>query len=235
MVLIIKCLHPFYRKGCLQAEAPRAPVSKPEHASYLHDKAQSLALTDLALLPTIRWDKALEPHWTIGEEAAQLRLQAFIEQGLPRYKEGRDFPAKPFVSRLSPALHFGEISPNQIWYTLRSLGDNASIDHFCSELGWREFSYSQLYHNPSLPHKNLQEKFDVFPWVNDKHLLQAWQRGATGVPMVDAGMRELWQTGFMHNRVRMVVGSFLVKNLRLHWHPWRALVLGYAVGCRPCQ
>ena len=101
---------------------------------------------------------------------------------------------------------------------MQSLGGDKHIDHFCSELGWREFSYSQLYHNPELPTRNLQPKFDAFPWTDDPVLLKAWQKGQTGIPMVDAGMRELWQTGYMHNRVRMIVGSFLVKNLRLHWH-----------------
>ena len=96
--------------------------------------------------------------------------------------------------------------------------DSKDVDHFCSELGWREFSYSQLYNNQELPFKNLQQKFDSFPWIENKEHLRAWQKGRTGVPMVDAGMRELWQTGYMHNRLRMIVGSFLVKNLRLHWH-----------------
>jgi deoxyribodipyrimidine photo-lyase len=119
---------------------------------------------------------------------------------------------------LSPYLHFGELSPNQVWYAAQMRGDDKHVIHFCSELGWREFSYSQLYFNPDLPKKNLQAKFDRFPWNEDKEKLKAWQRGKTGIPMVDAGMRELWQTGYIHNRVRMIVGSFLVKNLLLHWH-----------------
>ena len=152
------------------------------------------------------------------KKAAQNRFKAFVDEGLSFYKDGRNFPAKPYVSRLSPYLHFGEISPSQLWQTVRSVGDDKHIEHFCSELGWREFSYSQLYHNPELPHKNLQLKFDAFPWVENAEHLHAWQTGRTGIPMVDAGMRELWQTGYMHNRVRMIVGSFLVKNLRIHWH-----------------
>lgn len=213
-----KVFTPFYRKGCLQAASPREPLLPPSHAHYIQDSAGSLSLDQLTLLPTIRWDKMLAPHWQIGEAAAHTRLQQFIDEGLSHYKGGRDFPAKPYVSRLSPYLHFGEISPNQLWYTLRSIGDDDHIDHFCSELGWREFSYSQLYYHPDLPTQNLQAKFDRFPWQQDTDLLTAWQKGKTGVPMVDAGMRELWQTGYMHNRVRMIVGSFLVKNLRLHWH-----------------
>ncbi|MBC6414279.1 MAG: deoxyribodipyrimidine photo-lyase [Chromatiales bacterium] len=209
---------PFYRKGCLQAEQPRRPLVPPENVKYLRDDESASSLDQLKLLPDIRWDKKFEAHWQIGEQGAQTRFQQFINEGLFQYKGGRDFPAQPYTSRLSPHLHFGEISPNQLWYTVRGIDDGVHIDHFCSELGWREFSYSQLYHNPDLPTKNLQSKFDSFPWVTNSALLTAWQKGQTGVPMVDAGMRELWQTGYMHNRVRMIVGSFLVKNLLLHWH-----------------
>lgn len=212
-----KVFTPFYRKGCLRAQAPREPLPTPKNAVYLKDKT-SLDIDQLKLLPRVRWDKPLESYWNIGETGAHHCFQQFIEQGLSHYKNGRNHPSKPYVSRLSPYLHFGQVSPNQLWYTVRSLGDDQPIDHFCSELGWREFSYHQLYHNPELPTKNLQPKFDGFPWVNDQTLLKAWQQGKTGVPMVDAGMRELWQTGYMHGRVRMIVGSYLVKNLRLHWH-----------------
>ena len=213
-----KVFTPFYRKGCLLAPPPREPLAQPASASYLRDEKNTLTIEQLKLLPTIRWDKQLEPHWQIGEQAAAERFDQFIEEGLSHYKEGRNFPAKPYTSRLSPHLHFGEVSPNQLWYSVRQVADNKEVDHFCSELAWREFSYSQLYHNPDLPEKNLQTKFDRFPWNNNDKALHAWQRGETGIPMVDAGMRQLWQTGYMHNRVRMIVGSFLVKNLRLHWH-----------------
>ena len=213
-----KVFTPFYRKGCLQAEPPREPVSSSDHVTYHYDKEGTLTLEQLGLLPQKPWSESLHSHWEIGEESAHTRFEAFIEEGLPHYKEGRDFPAKPYVSRLSPHLHFGEISPHQLWHSLRAMGDHKHIEHFCSELAWREFSYSQLFYHPQLPVKNLHEKFDNFPWVEDKALLRQWQKGQTGIPMVDAGMRELWQTGYMHNRVRMIVGSFLVKNLRLHWH-----------------
>ena len=213
-----KVFTPFYRKGCLQVSEPRQPLSTPLGVDYQYDSQKSLSVGQLDLLPTIRWDKQFEPYWNIGEEGAHDRLQEFVNGGLANYKEGRNIPAKPFVSRLSPHIRFGEISPNQVWYLIRSLADNKDVDHFCSELGWREFSYSQLYNNPELPLKNLQQKFDNFPWIENEKFLRAWQEGRTGVPMVDAGMRELWQTGYMHNRLRMIVGSFLVKNLRLHWH-----------------
>lgn len=209
---------PFYLKGCLQAKPPREPLGIPEYLKYHQDKEHALTLNKLRLLPRIRWDRRLEPYWHIGEKGAHKRFQEFINKGLAHYKDGRNMPAKSYVSKLSPHLHFGEISPNRLWHTVRGISDNQHSDHFCSELGWREFSYSQLYYNPDLPRKNLRAKFNNFPWVKDKTLLHAWQKGKTGVPMVDAGMRELWQTGYMHNRVRMIVGSFLVKNLRLHWH-----------------
>lgn len=207
---------PFYRKGCLNAPAPRQPLPVPHQMHPVKDEA-ALALAALELLPRIRWDRQLEPHWTIGEAAAEARLQAFFQEGLAQYKEGRNFPAKPYVSRLSPYLHFGEISPHRLWHAVRARGDDKHIDHFLSELGWREFSHHLLYQFPQLPQKNLQAKFDRFPWREDAEALARWQRGQTGYPIVDAGMRELWQTGYMHNRVRMIVGSFLVKNLRLDW------------------
>ena len=213
-----KVFTPFFRKGCLNAEQPRSPLSIPKNSNYVDDLGHHIGIDALDLLPKIPWDKQLEPHWDIGEEGARKQFETFVDEGLSSYKEGRNLPAKPYVSRLSPHVHFGEISPNQLWHTVRSIGDDKHIDHFCSELGWREFSYSQLYYNPELPRKNLHSKFDAFPWVDSADHLHAWQTGQTGIPMVDAGMRELWQTGYMHNRVRMIVGSFLVKNLRLHWH-----------------
>lgn len=212
-----KVFTPFYRKGCLKAALPRFPLPKPAPLELASLFEGSLSLEDLNLLPTIRWDKALKPHWEIGEKGAQKRLSDFLEEGIQSYKEGRNFPAKPFVSKLSPHLSFGEISPHQVWSAARMLGEDANVDHFCSELGWREFSYSQLYYNPELPWKNLQSKFDTFPWKQDHHALEKWQQGQTGVPIVDAGMRQLWQTGYIHNRVRMIVGSYLVKNLLIDW------------------
>jgi len=213
-----KVFTPFYRKGCLGSVPPRKPLPAPEKTHYLKDKQGCVELGTLKLLPDIHWNSELEPHWQVGEAGAYDRFQQFLDEGLFHYKDGRNFPSRQHVSRISPYLHFGEISANQLWYEVKGIGDDQHIEHFCSELGWREFSYSQLYHNPDLPTKNLQPKFDAFPWQQDSDLLRAWQTGQTGVPMVDAGMRELWQTGYMHNRVRMIVGSFLVKNLRLHWH-----------------
>lgn len=211
-----KVFTPFYRKGCLSAQPPRLPLKKPSKIESIKDD-HSLGLNDLEFLPKIPWDKQLEPHWEIGESGAQNRLAGFLETGLAGYKEGRNLPSAHHVSRLSPYLHSGEISPNQVWYAAKNHGDSEDVDHFCSELGWREFSYSLLYYCPTLPHENWQRKFDVFPWQENPEALKAWQKGMTGYPFVDAGMRELWQTGYMHNRVRMVVASFLIKNLLIDW------------------
>lgn len=212
-----KVFTPFYRKGCLQSQPPREPLDTPEKPMTYND-GESLAVSDLSLIEDQDHNHKLLQEWNIGENGAHERLSNFLEHGIENYKKGRDFPAEPYVSGLSPHIHIGEISPNQIWHAIKSIGDDAETDHFCSELGWREFSYSQLYFNPSLPVANLQKKFDAFPWHENKQNLKAWQQGMTGVPMVDAGMRQLLQTGYMHNRVRMIVGSFLVKNLLLHWH-----------------
>ena len=212
-----KVFTPFYRKGCLNSKEPRKPIPKVAISHYFSDKENSLNLNELSLLPSIRWDIPMQSYWEIGETGALKRLSKFIENGIEQYKDGRNFPSKPYVSRISPHIHFGELSPNQAWYLAKQKGSDRNIDHFLSELGWREFSYSQLYFNPELPKKNLQSKFDQFPWETNSKNLSAWQKGHTGIPMVDAGMRELWLTGSMHNRVRMVVGSFLVKNLLLDW------------------
>ena len=214
-----KVFTPFYRKGCLKLVSPREPMQRPKLGHLTRDDSEHvLNIEDLELLPKSPWFQRLDACWDAGEEQAETRLNIFLQEGLPQYKEGRNFPNKPAVSRLSPYIQLGTLSPNQLWYGAQRLGDDKNIDHFCSELGWREFAYNQLYHNPDLPVKNLQSKFDGFPWNLQGEHLEAWQKGQTGIPFVDAGMRELWQTGFMHNRVRMVTGSFLVKNLRVHWH-----------------
>lgn len=213
-----KVFTPYYRNGCVNAPAPREPLSKPKSLSLYEVETNPLSIDNLKLLPTIGWDTSLVAHWKIGEVAAFKKLKKFTANRLSNYKQGRDFPALNSVSRLSPHLHFGEISPNQAWYAAKNNQESDDLDHFLSEMAWREFSHSLLYHFPELPRKNLQSKFDNFPWLENKEYLHSWQTGQTGHPLVDAGMRELWQTGYMHNRVRMVVGSFLVKNLLLHWH-----------------
>ncbi|MEX0503026.1 deoxyribodipyrimidine photo-lyase [Alphaproteobacteria bacterium LSUCC0719] len=213
-----KVFTPFYRRGCLAAPPPRVPLAVPDIT--VTDTAPDSDIAALDLLPARDWGDMLTPHWQIGEVGARDRLAAFLDHGLAGYKDGRNLPAAPNVSRLSPHIHWGEISVNQIWHAARDRPDlpESDVDNFCSELGWREFSHSLLYFNPDLKRRNLQTKFDGFDWRDDAGLLRAWQKGRTGIPFVDAAMRELWQTGYMHNRMRMVTGSFLVKNLRLHWH-----------------
>ena len=212
---------PFYKKGCLlRGGEPRVPTPKPNKLNILKDK--QLSLSDLNLMPNINWYQTMQSEWQPGEYGAKKRLETFIKKGLLGYKNGRNFPSLGNISRLSPHLHFGEISPNAAWFKVKSAMAIEQCEndgeHFLSELAWREFSNSLLFHFPNMPRQNLQPKFDTFPWQKNDGALKAWQQGLTGYPIVDAGMRELWQTGYMHNRVRMIVGSFLVKNLLIHWH-----------------
>ena len=214
---------PYFRKGCLMADSPRSPLPAPAEYRFIGESHDIESVLQQYLpLPTISWHQSLAQDWQsdqqmIGEKGAQYRLQCFLQNGLDGYKQGRDFPVKLHVSRLSPHLHFGEISPHQIWDQLLPFPASKDKDHFCSELGWREFSHYLLHHQPNLPQHSLQPKFKKFPWQENPDYLKAWQQGKTGIPIIDAGMRELWQTGYMHNRVRMIVGSFLVKNLLLPW------------------
>lgn len=198
-------------------------MAVPESIEIVQNSVRSLSLEALNLLPKINWDMQMTARWDISERAAHERLDEFVMDELQDYREGRNFPNKANVSRLSPYLHFGQISPNIAWHRAAEAGafitNEQSLDTFMSELGWREFSYYLLYHFPKLPTDNLQVRFNLFPWAENTDAdLQAWQQGKTGYPLVDAGMRELYTTGYMHNRVRMVVGSFLVKNLLIHWH-----------------
>ncbi len=216
---IYKVFTPYYRKGCLSRLSPRESLPKPEAISFI-EVDNSSSLDNLKIGHDKHWCVKLKSYWDIGEEAAHKRFDEFLEQGIRGYKEGRNFPAKRNVSRLSPHIHFGEISPNYLWHKVKNkipLEGNIDIETFCSEIAWREFAHYQLYHFPELPHKNWNKKFDHFPWQEDAIKLEAWKKGQTGVPIIDAGMRELWQTGYMHNRVRMIVGSFLVKNLMIDW------------------
>lgn len=208
---------PFYKRGCLSAQPPRAPLEKPENIQAIHD-SESIELEALGLLPTsLRWHEMIEQQWAFGEAGAHAALDVFLENGIAGYKQGRDFPSRANTSRLSPYLQTGEISPHIVWHKAKAVSSGDDLAHFCSELGWREFSYSILYHFPDFPTDNFQNKFDTFPWAENDVALKAWQTGQTGVPIVDAGMRELWQTGYMHNRVRMIVASFLTKNLLMNW------------------
>ena len=166
------------------------------------------------------WAGGMREAWTPGAAGAKARLGNFLDEALDHYAKGRDVPGKDFTSRLSPHLHWGEVSPRQVWHALEVRGqESAATIKFKAEIGWREFSHHLLYQAPQLPEKNLRPEFDDFPWADDPTHLRAWQRGMTGVPFVDAGMRQLWHTGWMHNRVRMVAASYLVKHLL---QPWQA-------------
>ncbi len=207
---------PYFKNGCLSAPPPRNPMPAPKEPNLLEDSHGS-DISSTYPLPHMEWQEQLHDHWLISEAGAHKNLKHFIEHGLGAYKEGRNFPAQDHISKLSPYLANGEISANQIWHEIKKLQPTENTAHFCSELGWREFSYNLLSHNPEMHRKNLQKKFDAFPWHDSLDHLQAWQKGQTGIPLVDAGMRELWASGHMHNRVRMVAASFLVKNLLIPW------------------
>jgi deoxyribodipyrimidine photo-lyase len=185
----------------------------------------SLAIESLGLLPSIHWDKSFYSHWQPGEAGAWDALKNFCESSLQGYKTDRDIPEKSGTSRLSAHLHFGEISPLQLWHYLLQRetldtrpGTLAAVEAWLRELGWREFSHHLLYHFPHTTLQPLDKRFERFPWCRDyADTLASWQKGQTGIPIVDAGMRELWATGYMHNRVRMIVASLLTKNLRIPW------------------
>lgn len=173
----------------------------------------------LNLLPNIKWDKSFYDEWDPTLEGAEKSLKLFTKKIVEDYKTLRDFPAKPGTSRLSPYLRFGQVGPRQIWNVVSqsSACKTKGAQVFLSEVGWREFAYHLVYHFPATPEKPLRPNFLKFPWKKNKKQLKAWQKGQTGYPIIDAGMRQLWQTGWMHNRVRMIVGSFLVKNLLQPW------------------
>jgi deoxyribodipyrimidine photo-lyase len=214
-----KVFTPFWR-AALAGEPPRAPLPPPTGLQSAAGIA-SETLDDWDLLPTSPdWSPGLHEMWTPGETGAHQRLEDFVHNTLKLYHR-RDEPGPVTTSRLSPHLRFGEISPYQIWAEVdRTLPADAEKNKakFLSEVGWREFSYNILFHFPELQSKNFRPEFDQFPWGDaEPQLLKAWQKGMTGVPLVDAGMRELWHTGYMHNRVRMVVASFLIKNMLVDW------------------
>lgn len=182
------------------------------------------SLKDFNLIDTGKtWHKNFEPLWTVGEDGAQSKLQKFLEEKVLTYKDARDIPIQSATSTLAPHLHFGEISPRDIWEQIKAFElqeqkeGHSDIHCFKSEIVWREFSHQQLFHYNKIDQKPINEKFKGFPWEADKKKLTAWQKGQTGIPIVDAGMRELWQTGTMHNRVRMIVASLLTKNLLVPW------------------
>lgn len=234
LLLSPRCLHtaagkpfrrftPFWQ--ALQARLTHEGLSSaPDRLSAVPRSLASESLASLGLLPRHDRIGGLTLRWQPGEAGAHRRLQATVESVLPRYATARDRPDQDATSRLSPHLHFGEISPRRVLVALDAAAGNApaldsQVAALRRELGWREFSAHLLWHYPALPQEPLDERFAAFPWQDDPERLRAWQQGRTGVPLVDAGMRELWHTGFMHNRVRMITASFLTKHLL---QPWQA-------------
>jgi deoxyribodipyrimidine photo-lyase len=215
---------PFWKalraKGVSDAAAPVA-ARIPAVASA----PDSELLSSWALRPsTPDWAGGMRSTWTPGESGGQARLEEFAAGAVWNYKDRRNVPGVSGTSRLSPHLHFGELSPGQVWrsvtgYALSTTGNPSppGVETYLSEIAWRDFSYHLLFHFPTLPTEPLRAEFARFPWRDDDDALSSWQRGQTGYPIVDAGMRELWSTGWMHNRVRMIVASFLIKDLLLHW------------------
>jgi deoxyribodipyrimidine photo-lyase len=210
---------PFWR-SCLDSPAPRSPLDAPERLSTVD--ARSDNLDHWSLLPTHPdWSTGLRERWEPGERSAQQTLEDFADGSLADY-DRRDEPALDSTSHLSPHLRFGEISPFQVWHRLHGAlhpKAKANADKYLRQLVWREFNWNILFHSPDLATANFRPEFDAFPWSKPNATeLHAWQRGETGIRLVDAGMRELWTTGYMHNRVRLVTASFLVKNLLVDWH-----------------
>lgn len=204
---------PFWR-AALERMPPGLPLPAPHKLLPCPVSPKSDRLEDWKLLPTKPdWAGGFRDTWQAGEDAAAERLKDFLDDDVVRYADARNVPASGGNSALSPHLHFGEITPRQIWHR----ADPAKGAAFLRELGWRDFCQNLLHHFPHMADEPLRPEFKRFPWREDEAALRAWRRGLTGYPLVDAGMRELWHTGFMHNRMRMVAGSFLVKHLLLHW------------------
>jgi len=218
-----------YWKACRALGEPASPTKPPGKSEVQPrgDWPDSLELDDLNLMPDHPWGEKVAGHWSISEKAVMGRLSAFCKEAIFRYKQDRNRPDLDTTSMLSPALSLGLISPRQAYHLAASRTNDApdksareGIDTFLGELGWREFSHHLLFYSPHTTDEPLRDNFRRFPWVDmrqGRHWLEAWQRGRTGYPIVDAGMRQLWATGWMHNRVRMIVASLLTKDLRVHW------------------
>ncbi len=207
---------------------PPPPLPAPERLPVPAQWPRSDELDDWALQPSKPdWATGIRAAWIPGESGARARLSLFVDHGFRTYAKGRDRPDRDGTSLMSPYLSLGEIGPRQIWHTVQARAaahpeQAGEAEAYLRELGWREFSCHLLYHWPDLPERNWRDGFEGFPWREDVAGLKAWQRGRTGYPIVDAGMRQLWQGGWMHNRVRMIVASFLIKDLLIHWREGQA-------------
>ena len=217
---------PFYR-ALTRREPPNAPLAAPPALPSPSSWPRSERFEDWGLEPTKPdWADGIKAAWTPGEMAAYARLRLFIDRAVSKYRDQRNNPGSDSTSRLSPYLAFGEISPRQVWHAVltaaEAAGQSDMGEAYLREIAWREFSYHLLFHFPNLPEKAFRPEFENFPFREDKHALSVWQKGQTGYPIVDAGMRQLWQTGWMHNRVRMIVASFLIKHLLQSWQSGEA-------------
>ena len=211
-----------FANACLALGGPKPPLPAPA-AIKAAKPPRSERLEDWDLLPgKPDWAGGLRDTWTPGEAGAMDRAEAFLEHGMRGYAAARDRPAGDGTSMLSPHLHFGEISAVQLWHMAHRRPGGKGREIFIRELLWREFCANLLWHHPDLPEAPLKPEFGKMPWRDDKPALAAWQQGQTGVPIVDAGMRQLWRIGWMHNRVRMIVASFLIKHLMIPWQDGEA-------------
>jgi deoxyribodipyrimidine photo-lyase len=215
-----KVFTPFYR-ACLAGPPPPAPIPAPDRIPAPGTWPASDAVEGWRLKPSKPdWSGGLRSAWRPGEKAAGERLADFLAGGAAEYPQQRDRPDRDGTSRLSPHLHFGEISPRRIWQMANfaaDAGGRAGIDGFLRQLAWREFCHHLLHHFPQIDRAPFRPELASFPWRDDPQALALWQKGRTGYPIVDAGMRQLWQTGWMHNRVRMIAASFLVKDMLIPW------------------
>ena len=212
---------PFW-KHCLTKPDPAEPLPRPRKLIAPERWPKSLALDTLELEPKIKWAEGMRAAWQPGELGAKAQMEKFLVAAFLSYSNDRNRPDLTGTSRLSPHLHFGEIGPRQIWHAVRRHAEANGLStwrssQFLTEVGWREFAHHLLHHFPHTPTEPLRADFKKFPWRQDAEFLAVWQKGKTGYPIVDAGMRELWTTGWMHNRVRMIVASFLVKDMLLSW------------------
>jgi deoxyribodipyrimidine photo-lyase len=207
-------------KACLSHHQPPSPARAPGKWASPSGWPRSEDISDLELLPRVNWAAGWDEIWRPGETGATRTWQNFLNSGFKTYSPERDLPERAGTSRLSPHLHFGEISPRHVWHDLRAARRDStaeSVDTYLRELGWREFAYHLLFHFPQITNEPLRREFLKFPWRVDADLLKRWHKGKTGYPLVDAGMRQLWATGWMHNRVRLVTASFLTKHLQMNW------------------
>lgn len=211
-----------FAKACVAAGVPEDFSTAPARISGVAGVASD-RLEDWNLLPRRPdWAAGLRQSWTPGEAGAHEKLRAFLAGPVRNYAAVRDHPGLNGTSKLSPHVHFGEISPRRLWHAASAAGPGAGVQKFLGELLWREFSLNLLWQHPSLRSEPIRREFAAMPWRHDAGALRAWQRGRTGIPIVDAGMRELWQTGWMHNRARMICASFLTKHLLLPWQDGEA-------------